>query len=251
MVTVSVEVPAETEARLRGVFRRCAVDWLPGEWAFVEGPPATGRPDSIADVRVDGQLSALCPAGDTGAERFNLFRVVLPAGEDDSGFVGWLCSRIKAATGSGLFVVCGHNQSLGGVYDYYGVPRSAAGAVRTLLDRLRGRDSLDGAVLRLTQPADNATVGPGTVMCIELDGNTLRGHYGGGAIQDGWLIGTIQADGSTARFNFLQLTRDGLVETGVSTARIRRLTDGRWRLTEEFAWTSRAGSGTNVFEETG
>ena len=67
---MSSEVPAQTEARLRGVFRRSQVAWLPGSWEFVEGAEATGRHDGIAVIRDEGQVSALCPARTAVAEGF-------------------------------------------------------------------------------------------------------------------------------------------------------------------------------------
>lgn len=96
----------------------------------MEGEEAAGRTDAIAEIRDEGQMSALCPAGPAARDRFVVFRVVLPRRTDDSGFVGWLASRIKAATGNGLIVVCGQNRDRGGVFDYYGIPDIAADAVR-------------------------------------------------------------------------------------------------------------------------
>ncbi|TWF78686.1 hypothetical protein FHX44_114609 [Pseudonocardia hierapolitana] len=58
MVTVSSEAPAQTEARLRGVFRRSQAVWLPGSWEFVEGAEVAGRDDAIAVIRDEGQVSA-------------------------------------------------------------------------------------------------------------------------------------------------------------------------------------------------
>ncbi|HTF45863.1 MAG TPA: DUF6196 family protein [Pseudonocardia sp.] len=147
MVTISREVGAQTEARLRAVFRRSAISWLTGSWSFVEHNDAAERDDWIAAIRDEGQLSALCPAWGTSSEaaeeRFGVFRVVLPSGADDSGFVGWLASRIKAATGSGLFVVCGQNRERGGIFDYYGVPQAAVPEVAAVLERLGADHILD------------------------------------------------------------------------------------------------------------
>jgi hypothetical protein len=253
MVTITHEASVQTEARLRGVFRDSAIRWLAGSWCFREDAQAAACDDAIAEIRDEGRLSALCPATDvTDKERFAVFRVVLPSGVDDSGFVGWLSSRIKAATGSGVFVICGHNQRRGGVFDYYGVPQTAIDQVRDLLDRLGGRtrrDDLDGVVMAVRKAADTARIGLGTVFCFDQEGGTVTARYGGGPITHGWLAGTIDPDTSTIHFRYLQVGTDGATDTGESTARINRIPDGRWQLTEQFTWQSRPGTGINHLEE--
>ncbi|MEV0703936.1 DUF6196 family protein [Saccharopolyspora sp. NPDC050389] len=246
MVTISRETSAQIEARLRGVYRECSIEWLAGLWSFVEGADAVHRADSIADIRDEGQLSALCPAVDAD-ERFAVFRVVLPPDSDDSGFVGWLSSRIKAATGSGLFVICGHNRERGGVFDYYGVPEAIGDEARELLDRLTRTDAFDGVVMRATQTAGDSGIGPETVFCFTQDGTTISARYGGGRIAEGWLVGTL--DASQVRFDYVQVQVDGVVDSGRSVGEVSRLPDGRWRLTEHFTWSSRDGGGTNHLEE--
>jgi hypothetical protein len=249
MVTVSSEVPAQTEARLRDVFRNSQIAWLPGSWVFVEGAEATRRHDAIAVIRDEGQVSALCPAAAAAAETFAVFRVVLPRNADDSGFVGWLASRVKAATGSGLVVVCGQNRERGGVFDYYGVPESVSGSVRAELARLGSTGSLDGAVMRVVRAASNARIGPDTVFCFALEGPWLSARYGGGAVAEGWLVGVLDPATSRARFRYLQVSVDGEVEAGESTAELARSENGRWQLTEHFTWSSGGGSGTNQLQE--
>ena len=247
MVTVSQEVGAQTEARLRDVFRQSAVEWLPGLWAFVEGEEAVRHNDSIAEIRDEGRLSALYPSL-TAAERFGVFRVVLPRGADDSGFVGWLASRVKAQTGSGLFVICGQNARRGGIFDFYGVPEAAIGEVGTVLARSRSIGSLDGVVMRVVATASNAAIDQDTIFCFDQAGDLITARYGGGPIADGWLAGTFDSDTSTTRFQYLQVDVGG-VNSGHSTGKIDRLSDGRWRLTEHFKWSSRDGDGANYLEE--
>ena len=48
---------------------------------------------------------------------------------DNSGFVGWLASHLKAVLGTGVFVVCGQNGARGGIFDYWGCPIRVADAV--------------------------------------------------------------------------------------------------------------------------
>jgi hypothetical protein len=246
VVTISREATAETEARLRRLFRDCSAEWLPGLWSFIEGEQALRRDGSIAVVRDGAQASALVPATDDGGQ-FAVFRVVLPRDADDSGFVGWLCSRIKASTGSGLFVICGHNEARGGVYDYYGVPAAVVDEVQDLLARLVRGDHLDGVVMRPVTTAADSGIDADTVFCFDQKGRSISARYGGGPIAEGWLVGTL--DGSQIRFDYLQVQVDGVVDRGSSVADVVLLPSGRWSLTEYFTWSSRDGAGINQLEE--
>src|SRR5215510_967991 len=202
---------------------------------------------SIARVRDGGKLSALgpCPATEVTAERFEVFRVVLPAGEDDSGYVGWLASRIKARTGSGLFVICGYDRERGGVFDYYGIPAEAADDVRQLLAATPRADSLDGIVMAARSVAAGSALGPDTIFCFDQQHGVLSARYGGGNVRDSWLAGTLDAPLRSFDFDYLQIGSDGRIDTGHSRAELGKTAAARWTLTEHFAWSSRAGSGTN------
>ena len=170
--------------------------------------------------------------------------------QTDARFVGWLASRVKAATGSGLFVVCGQNTERGGVFDYYGVLETVARSVQAVLERLGTAGSLDGAVMRVVRAAPNARIGPDTVFCFDLDGPRLSARYGGGAVAEGWLVGVLDPATSQVRFHYLQVGVDGSVAAGESVADLTRSEDGRWQLTEHFTWSSGEGSGTNQLQET-
>lgn len=129
MVSISVETPSQTEARLLQVIRAAKVTWFDGDFAFLEFSLAdfpSPLPDgALACVRDDTSWSVLAPAvGD--AERFRLFRFHFPPDLDNSGFVGWLAGRFKQRFGTGVFVVCGQNSAAGGIYDYWGVPATVA-----------------------------------------------------------------------------------------------------------------------------
>lgn len=252
MVTISQEAAAQTEARLRTVFRDSAIDWLPGTWSFVEGDEAA-RSDAIAEIRDEGRRSGVCPAtaATDSAELFRVFRVVLPPARDDSGFVEWLASRIKEATGSGVFVLCGYNRHRGGVFDYYGVPEAAASEVRLLLNRLAGhaRDSLDGVVMTGPYGAGDNPTSTGTMFCFNQRGNAVSARYGGGEILDGWLVGKVNSSLSLVSFRYLQTWIDGTVDMGESTGNLIRLADGRWRLTMHKPWRSPRGSEVAQLEE--
>ncbi|NJP96284.1 hypothetical protein HCN51_43795 [Nonomuraea sp. FMUSA5-5] len=127
MVSVSVESAQQTEARLRRVIAAAELVVHDGVWCFEESPadrpPALTR-DTLAVVRDGESWSALVPFAPEhdGAERFGVFSFHFPAGVDNSGFVGWLATRLKARLGTGVFVVCGSNRARGGIYDYWGCP---------------------------------------------------------------------------------------------------------------------------------
>ncbi|MBC8036874.1 MAG: hypothetical protein H7X89_06625 [Rhizobiales bacterium] len=140
MMDVSHETPAETEKRLRVVIRRAEVKFYEGAYAFAEsaisdGPPAL-HPDALAAIRDEEVWSQLVPAAGKVAGSVGLLRFHFPAGADNSGFVGWLASHIKATTGSGIFVICGQNSGRGGIFDYWGFPLEVKDAVIAEVEKL-------------------------------------------------------------------------------------------------------------------
>jgi hypothetical protein len=142
MVSVSVETAAQTERRLRRVLAAAEVVVHDGVWCFQEFPAA--RPpaltgDTLAVVRDEQSWSRLAPAtpADEGAERFGVFSFHFPDGLDNSGFVGWLATRLKAELGTGVFVVCGSNRDRGGIYDYWGCPIGLLDRAVAVVESLR------------------------------------------------------------------------------------------------------------------
>ena len=132
---VSHETPAQTDKRLKRVAAASTLEVYDGAWWYEEFPldqfPVRVRSDAVAVVRDSERWSQLVPERDADdpGERFRIWRYHFPDRLDNSGFVGWLASRIKAVTGSGVFVVCGQNASRGGIYDYWGCPIEASDAV--------------------------------------------------------------------------------------------------------------------------
>jgi hypothetical protein len=57
-------------------------------------------------------------------------------------------------------------------------------------------------------------------------------------VANGWLVGTIdpptdpreRPETATLRFRYLQVDLEGVVDSGVSTADLERVPDGRWRI---------------------
>jgi hypothetical protein len=143
VVSVSIETPAQTDARLRKVIGAADFVVHPGVWQFEEtaltDPPALSA-DVLAVVRDDDTWSRLVPArGERpDRERFGLFSFHFPDGMDNSGFVGWLATQLKQRLGTGVFVVCGSNRTRGGIYDYWGCPVGVLTDALAVVRGLRG-----------------------------------------------------------------------------------------------------------------
>jgi len=126
MVSVSKETAEQTRERLGRVLGQAEFVVLPGAWAFVESPasePPVLDAEVLAVVRDDDSWSVLRPdEGDQSAESFGVFSFHFTEGLDNSGFVGWLATELKAELGTGVAVICGSNRERGGIYDYWCCP---------------------------------------------------------------------------------------------------------------------------------
>ncbi|MET9340864.1 MULTISPECIES: DUF6196 family protein [unclassified Nonomuraea] len=143
MVSVSTETPEQTEERLRRVIAGAELVVHEGVWFFEESPadrPPALTGDTLAVVRDEDSWSRLIPLtrDREDVERFGIFSFHFPAGLDNSGFVGWLATRLKASLGTGVFVVCGSNRERGGVYDYWGCPAELLDQAVAVVAELRG-----------------------------------------------------------------------------------------------------------------
>jgi len=107
--------------------------------------------------------------------------------------------------------------------------------------------NLNGRCMRASGTAANGVVGAGTVLRFFQVGAKVIGRYSGGRIRRGCLIGQI-ADARLS-FRYLQREETGELHCGRSECDVRELPDGRVRIIEHFRWSTRAGSGVNVFEE--
>ena len=107
--------------------------------------------------------------------------------------------------------------------------------------------SLDGVKMRVVATAANGVVGAGTIFVFEQQGCVVTARYSGGRITAGFLAGTW--DGSRLAFRYVQVTDGDSIDSGQSVAHLTRSPEGRLRLEENFQWESRAGAGTNIFEE--
>jgi len=126
MMYLQSELPVEADMRLARVFAQSRLEFLAGEYSYVEFPaaatPLMVAARAIALVRDDHVWSALMPSPLDASERFFLFHIHFAIGADNAGFVGWLASQLRQSLGTGVIVVCGHNVEQGGVFDYWGVP---------------------------------------------------------------------------------------------------------------------------------
>jgi hypothetical protein len=125
MVDISIETPDQTNARLERVIRQSRLTIYDQAYAFEEFTlsdfAAKANPEALALVRDDHVWSQLVQR-DHGSETFALWRFHFPKNADNSGFVGWLATRLKNRFGTGVFVVCGQNSNDGGIFDYWGCP---------------------------------------------------------------------------------------------------------------------------------
>lgn len=107
--------------------------------------------------------------------------------------------------------------------------------------------NLDQTRFRVSSTADNGVVSSETLLTLEQRGIRILGRYGGGSIARGYLVGTLK--GAVLQFRFTQREVAGQIHGGRSVCEVERLADGRLRLHEHFTWTTRAGSGTNTFDQ--
>jgi len=108
--------------------------------------------------------------------------------------------------------------------------------------------NLDGASFQVCATAIEGVVSSETRLHFVQRGARVLGRYLGGTIRRGYLVGELE--GRRLRFRYAQVEASGHVHGGQSVCEFKRTDSGRLRLLEHFHWETRAGSGTNVFEET-
>lgn len=141
---ISQETPAQTQARLRNVIAKAELLVYDEPYVFeevsLERFPSHHIADALAFVRDSQVWSALVPRRQQQhLEAFSLFSFHFAPNLDNSGFVGWLASHLKASVGTGVFVVCGQNSARGGIFDYWGAPLSVADVVLEEVRLLRAQ----------------------------------------------------------------------------------------------------------------
>ena len=106
---------------------------------------------------------------------------------------------------------------------------------------------LNGLTMFVSATANTGVVSRDTRLCFIQRGSRVAARYAGGRVVRGWLVGTWV--GSRLHFRYLQCEEGSCIHGGVSVAAVEQQPDGRVRLIEHFTWTTRPGSGTNVFDE--
>lgn len=107
--------------------------------------------------------------------------------------------------------------------------------------------SLDGRTLAGVTNSKAGEVNAETRFEFEQDGNQIRAQYSGGAIVDGYLVGTF--DGSRWDVRYVQINDAGDTASGHSIGTVTLLEDGRVRVEDEWEWESKEGRGESVLEE--
>jgi hypothetical protein len=106
---------------------------------------------------------------------------------------------------------------------------------------------LDGRTMFVSRTAPNGVVSEGTRLHFTQKGDRVLARYLGGAIERGVLAGAWA--GEELRFRCVQREAGGSIQGGRSVCEVHLRADGRVRMIERFAWSTRSGAGVNVFDE--
>ena len=136
---ISNETVEQTEKRLKKVIQTADFRIFDKSYYFKEVPVTNFEfeTEALAIVRDQDVWSFLIPSASAESENFKIFSFHFENGFDNSGFVGWLASKIKQELGSGVFVVCGQNTNKGGIFDYWGCPIKIETEVISFIKKLR------------------------------------------------------------------------------------------------------------------
>jgi hypothetical protein len=107
--------------------------------------------------------------------------------------------------------------------------------------------NLDGVTMFVSSTANGGVVDMQTHIAFGQRGARVIGKYQGGRIRRGVLVGAVSD--AILTFRYLQVEASGEIHGGRSTCEVVRTLEGRLRIVERFSWSTRDGSGTNVFDE--
>ena len=108
--------------------------------------------------------------------------------------------------------------------------------------------NLDGMTMFVSSTAAVGVVDAATRLHFTQRGERVCARYAGGSVVRGWLVGRWGA-GDTLSFRYAQCESGGTIHAGQSVCDVQQLPDGRLRIFEHFTWSTRLGSGINVFDE--
>ena len=107
--------------------------------------------------------------------------------------------------------------------------------------------NLNRKKMHVVSTDQNGEVNIDTIFEFEQNGNIVTARYAGGKIRIGYLVGKI--NGNNLEFRYAQANIHDHLDGGQSNCEIKRVDNGKLQLIEHFQWSTREGSGTNVFEE--
>ena len=107
----------------------------------------------------------------------------------------------------------------------------------------------DGRKFRPRSNTPNGDTSEATIFEYRHTGDIVWGTYSGGTVKFGTLVASVRGDGSLD-MRYQHLDEAGTFKTGTCRSRLEVLPDGRYRLHEEWQWTSPdTSSGRSVIEE--
>lgn len=102
--------------------------------------------------------------------------------------------------------------------------------------------------LKVCGVSEGSDVSNDTVLELRISDGALVGEYWGGSIVKGFILGRL-ADNQRGIFDYIQIGRNGLADSGRSDFTLLSNEAGKLRLIERYTWTSKVGSGVNIFDE--
>jgi hypothetical protein len=106
---------------------------------------------------------------------------------------------------------------------------------------------LDAVAMTVSATTSASVVDGATRLVFSQRGARVLGRYQGGSICRGLLVGTLSK--GCLEFRYCQVEASGAIHGGRSNCDVTRNANGTLRLIEQFRWRTRAGAGTNVFDE--
>ena len=107
--------------------------------------------------------------------------------------------------------------------------------------------NLDGLTMTVSATAATGVVDGSTVLRFSQRGERVFARYAGGRVARGWLVG--RWNGTSLDYRYAQREHDNVIHGGRSVCEVERLPSGLIRIVERFAWSTRPGTGVNVFDE--